>query len=106
MSYKHRNGAGHRKKSVSKSLLKKQGSSVEEAKMEEDKKIETIELKENATEKEKPKPANEETSFVFPKIDKKLGMYHLILAVKHEINSHILQLFTIYSYTYSIFFSF
>lgn len=92
MSYKHRNGAGHRKKSVSKSLLKKQGSSVEDNKMDEDKKIETIELKENSIEKENPKPANEETSFVFPKIDKKPGMYQLTLAVKHVINLHLLLL--------------
>lgn len=102
MSYKHRNGGGHRKKSVSKGLLKKQGSSVEEAKTDEDKKIETIELKESATEKENPKVTHEETSFVFPKIDKKPGMYYFTFILKHVINSHLQLLYSIFYLLFSI----
>lgn len=74
MSYKHRSNASHHKISLNKTLLKKQSSSVDENKLDFDKKIEIIELQENAaTSKENTENSCEETSFIFPKKDRKSG---------------------------------
>ena len=85
--YKPRHsGAGQRKKSNDK-LLKKQSLSVDESTLKQGKKSEFVELKENATGSSTvarnfpdrtssaagSATAVEETSFIFPKLDKKSG---------------------------------
>lgn len=80
MSYKHRNSSSYRKKSTDK-LLKKQNSSTDDIKTEQDKKIETIELKEDDFPKRAATTSEnkqEETSFIFPKVEKKTGIRNIV----------------------------
>lgn len=114
MSYKHRNSTSYRKKSMDKFLLKKQSSSTDDSRMDRDRKIETIELKDdNYTKREEKENQHEETSFIFPKSETKTGTYairnsactnfsiFLSILLIHNNYSSLLVIYTLlFNYSY------